>query len=61
MATIKMVGYVNKGELEGMKKVTADINEQAECVEQALKDGFQFVDEKDFDRYMKNKVFAKGV
>lgn len=60
MATIKMVGYVNKGK-EGMKKVTADINELPECVEQALKDGFQFVDEKDADRYVKNKVFAKGV
>lgn len=60
MATVKMVGKVNTGHIGGFKTVNADINASPECIEQALKDGFQFADKKDAEEYMKNKVLFVG-
>ena len=56
MATVKMTGIINFRNNKETRLVVADIHDSKECIEQALKDGFKFTDEKD-----KLKAISYGI
>jgi len=51
MATVRMKGFVDLHNGIGIQEIYADINDSSECVAQALKDGFRFVNKTDEAKY----------